>query len=682
LALRTDAKLLTWGNSATSIPAAATNIVAIACGGFHSLALRADGKLFAWGDNSYGELNIPPGLSNIVSIAGTTSGTLVLTADDGPPLLGQTLLNPAVLGSNARLRVTAISTTPLSYQWFFNGDALAGATNSSLVLTNIQFDQAGSYSVVVSNIFGSATNSDLNLVIAPVGLTMQPQNQTNLAGGSASFSVAAIGPGPLAYQWQLNGADLPGATTTSLALTNLQMSDAGLYSVVVTNTFGAVVSSNALLTIVPLVITAAPQSQSSFPGGTVSMGISVQCNLPVAYQWQFNGVTLEWAVLSSLTLTNLQYSQAGVYTVTVSTSVTNVNSSASLNITPIAAIGGNWNWMGAVPWALTNVVAVANGNAHTVALLSDGTVQGWGTSIGLIPAGLTNAVAVSAGSEHSLVLNADGTVVGWGGLTPLPGLSNIVAVACGFYHSLALRSDGTVVAWGGNTYGQTNFPADLTNVVSIKAGKYHSLALTADGRVVAWGAGTTNTGTEPALGQSIIPAWLDNVTAIAAGSEFSMALRGDGSVVVWGWNNAGETNVPPGLSHVVALSAGWQNALALRADGTAVAWGDNSNGETNLPAGLTNVIAISGSDGPYASALVGQTPPVMEAAILNPTFGNNGLSFSFASQSGRVYSVEYKASLAESSWTPLPLIAGTGHLVTAIDPTVTGSQRFYRIRRW
>ena len=682
LGLRSDGNLALWSANGMTIPAAATNIVAIACGGFHCLALRADGKLLAWGDNSSGQLNIPPGLSNIVGIAGTTAGSLVLTADDGPPLLGQILLNPAIIGSNARLKATVISTTPVSYQWFLNGVAVSDATNSSLLLTNVQFSQAGSYSLVVSNAFGSATNSDLNFAVQPVGFTMQPQSSTNLAGGTASFSASALGPGPMSYQWRLNGVDLAGATTTSLTLTNLQMSDAGLYSVAVSNSFGGVLSSNASLTVVPFVITSAPNNLNSFPGATVTLNVGVLCNFPVSYQWQFDGASLDGAVGSSLTLTNLQFSQAGVYAVNVSAAGTTVSANASLNITPLAAIGGNWNGMASVPWGLTNLVAVANGNAHTVALLSDGSVQGWGISIGFIPAGLTNVIAVSAGEEHSLVLNADGTVNGWGGLTPPPGLSNIVAVACGFYHSMALRSDGTVLAWGSNSYGQTNVPAGLTNVVAIKAGEYHSLALTSDGHVIAWGAGTRNTGIYPNVGQSLVPPWLSNVVAIAAGSEFSLALCGDGTVTAWGWNNAGETNVPAGLSNVIALATGWQNAIALRADGTVVAWGNNFDGETNVPAGLTNVNAVFDSDGPYTCALVGQTPPIINATLLNPSFGNDGFSFSFPSQSDRVYLIEYKVSLTDTDWTPLPLVPGSGHLLTVIDPTGNGGQRFYRIRRW
>ena len=78
----------------------------------------------------------------------------------------------------------------------------------------------------------------------------------------------------------------------------------------------------------------------------------------------------------------------------------------------------------------------------------------WGTN-GLgqtnVPPNLTNIIAVAAGSAHSVALNADGSVVVWGQtrITPV-GLTRVAAIAAGEAHTLALRSDGTVVAWGRN----------------------------------------------------------------------------------------------------------------------------------------------------------------------------------------------------------------------------------------
>jgi hypothetical protein len=106
-----------------------------------------------------------------------------------------------------------------------------------------------------------------------------------------------------------------------------------------------------------------------------------------------------------------------------------------------------------------------------------------------VPTDLTNIVAVAAGAYHSLALKSDGTVVAWGwnvyGQTNVPStLSNVVSIAGGLGHSIALKSNGTVVAWGYNNYGQATVPSGLSNVVALAAGDNHNLALKSDGTVV------------------------------------------------------------------------------------------------------------------------------------------------------------------------------------------------------
>ena len=154
--------------------------------------------------------------------------------------------------------------------------------------------------------------------------------------------------------------------------------------------------------------------------------------------------------------------------------------SLTIRVSPVAAWGYNSLDQATVPAGLSNVVAVAGGQYHSLALRADGTVAAWGkywngTYIPMpVPAGLSNVAVIAAGKFHCLALRANGTVAAWPssiyGQTTVPaGLSNVVAVAGGEYHSLALRADGTVVAWGNNNYGQTNVPAGLSNVVAVAA---------------------------------------------------------------------------------------------------------------------------------------------------------------------------------------------------------------------
>ena len=86
---------------------------------------------------------------------------------------------------------------------------------------------------------------------APPWITSQPSGAQLLAGSNITFTVAAIGPPTLTYQWRFNGLDIPGATASSLALTNIQLENAGIYAVLVTNANGSVLSSNAALSVFP-----------------------------------------------------------------------------------------------------------------------------------------------------------------------------------------------------------------------------------------------------------------------------------------------------------------------------------------------------------------------------------------------------------------------------------------------
>lgn len=340
-----------------------------------------------------------------------------------------------------------------------------------------------------------------------------------------------------------------------------------------------------------------------------------------------------------------------------------------------------------VPADLTNAVEIAAGGFHSLALRQDGTVVAWGdNNFGQtnVPAGLSNVIAVAAGYYHSIALQADGTITIWGdnefGQTNVPaGLSNVVAISGSYDVTMALTAGGTVFAWGNNGYGQTNIPPGLSNVVAISAGFYDSMALKRDGTVVAWGSGPF-----PASVTNV-PIDLTNAVAIdcsmSISVEHSLALRSDGTVSSWGYTQAA---VPSGLTNVAAVAAGGvayggpeSYDLALLCNGTLVGWG----GTTNLPAGQSNIVAIASGEA-HQLALLGSGPPVINAPIISPSMTGPNFCLQIETQCGRVYSLEFKNTLNDSCWTPLPLVAGTGGIAALRDFSPTNSQRFYRVRRW
>ncbi len=502
----------------------------------------------------------------------------------------------------------------------------------TFTLPNITTNNLGSYSVVISDSSGSVTSSVAALNM-PAYFISQPHNVTVPAGGSTNLSALAGSTGPLAYQWACNGTNVDGETNSILIFPNLQMSQSGAYSVAISNSFGGTVSSNAILNVVPSLLTSQPANKSVAVGGTVSFSVTASGQGPFAYQWQFQGTNLPWlwATNSSLALTNVQFSQARAYSVVVSNLYGAViSSNANLKVLSIIPWGSYYSGNSAIsnaPAHLTNIIMLAAGDNHGLALKTDGTVTAWGGNLGgptNVPTGLTNVVSIAAGSMHSLALKSDGTVALWGKIPPPGGGSyvpadatNIVALALGpgAQHGLFLRSDGSVEDWANSYYGLTNPPAMVRNAVAVAAGAFHAVALRADGRVVAWG--------DSSHGQISVPASATNIVAIATGWYGNAALRADGTVLTWGnisSPSAGMTNVID-LACPMNSSFAGGDILVLRRNGTLVEFSGS------VPSSVaSNVTAIAA--GSYnAFALMGSGPPVFSGLPVNRTVATGSRAY-------------------------------------------------------
>jgi hypothetical protein len=144
-----------------------TNVTAIAAGGHHSLALQSNGIVVAWGYNDYRETNVPPGLSNVVAIAGGLDHSLAIA----PLLLEPPPAVSLALGADTNLSVTVWFGSPFSSQWSLNGISIAGATGTSLLISNFDLTAAGLYSIAITNQFRSAILSTVvRLTNSPIVL--------------------------------------------------------------------------------------------------------------------------------------------------------------------------------------------------------------------------------------------------------------------------------------------------------------------------------------------------------------------------------------------------------------------------------------------------------------------------------------------------------------------------------
>jgi hypothetical protein len=164
--------------------------------------------------------------------------------------------------------------------------------------------------------------------LPPTVLT-QPTNQTVPAGLTATFNVLASGTPPLSYQWFFNSAPLTndtritGATSNAVSISGVAWTDAGTYSLLVTNAAGSVASSNAVLTIIPLLITLQPSNVTVVLSSNVTFSAAVAGTAPLVYQWQKDGQDLtdgpriSGAQSGTLAITGAQTNDAGSYQLVV-----------------------------------------------------------------------------------------------------------------------------------------------------------------------------------------------------------------------------------------------------------------------------------------------------------------------------------------------------------------------------
>jgi hypothetical protein len=563
----------------------------------------------------------PAGFTNQVRVGPNLTGldfVAAYTTSIPPTITSQPQSQSVNPGSTVTFTVVATGSIPLSYQWRFNGSNLSGATGSSYTRSNVQTNDAGNYSVIVSNAAGTVTSADAALIVhTPPVITSQPQSQTVIAGQSTTFSVGATGSG-LAYQWQHQGTNIPGATASTYSRANAQPVHGGSYTVVITNSLGGVTSAPAVLTVHFALATDATA------GGTVSRSPDQSSYAPGTL------VTLTAASVSAFPFDHWTGDASGArnplsVTMTTNLAVTAhfVSPVADLIVdNPAAALTGTWATESSAPdkYATDYRVASASANSVTAAAKFTPTVSVGGRYdvyvwYPTINRGSGTTPCVISGSDGADTVTVDQTS-GSGGWVLLASGKRFAAGTSGYVHINNQAGGGRNVAadavrWVYSAYQEAVVPPQIL---------------------------------ESPQSQRVVEGGPVSFRVVAAGSgPLGYQWRCDGQLV----------------SNATSASFAWSNALPAQAGSYDVQVSNAAGTVTSEPARL--VISVR---------------PRLGALAWGP---NTQPQFTLSGTPGDVYSVESSACL--SDWLNLETVTNDTGTVWFSDPrTNTATLRFYRAR--
>jgi alpha-tubulin suppressor-like RCC1 family protein len=612
------------------------------------------------------------------SLGSATSAAATLTVRIAPAVTEQPIGTTVEEGQNAVFEASASGFPAPTVQWEVSTDGggtwagIPHGTAEQLTVADARTSENGyQYRAMFTNPAGHATSDAVTLTVhRRPAITKQPVSVGVEAGESASFEASASGfPAPT-VQWEVSSdggstwSTVAGATADLLTVSDTKTSENGYqYRAVFTNAAGSATSEAATLGVHTLpAVTEQPAGFSVEVGHSATFEAAASGFPTPTVQWEVSsdgGST--WSPVAGadedqLTIADAQTSESGdeYRAVFANAGGTAISEAATLTVAV--------HHYRAVDWGEGSLGQLGDGNFNQ-------------SDLPVPVSGLDFVTAVAAGEHHSLALLSNGTVMAWGANTSgqlgvgeaeigdsdvpvaVEGLTGVTAIAAGGNHSLALLSNGTVMAWGENESGQlgdgntneSDAPVPvtgLTGVTAIAAGREYSLALRSGGTVVAWGAGERGQLGNDRTINSDVPVNvkdLTGVTAIAAGGEHALALLSDGTVMAWGENEYGQlgnrtvteenrkkeeeereveveniSDVPvpvEGLSGVTAITAGANHSLALLSGGTVMAWGEDKYGQLGggsiarddeAPApvsGLSGVAAIA-AGGEHSLALL------------------------------------------------------------------------------
>jgi uncharacterized delta-60 repeat protein len=570
----------------------------------------------------------------ITNISGAVTSQIAILSVTDPLITQQPSSQNMKAGFTVVFTASAAGTAP-AYQWLkgalplVDGGKISGARTSRLVITNLLGEDAGGYSVLVSNSFGSVTSLVANLSVTDPYIASSPASRWANQGDSLSFAATVVGTASVGYQWRKDGVSLSGQTTPALAFTNVQWSDRGSYALVASNSLGMATSSVAIVTV------NLATADSFNPVGDFDVfALAVQRDGRILVGGEFN--RLGGQLHTGLGRLNAD----GTLDTDFLPAVDDLVTSLAVQPDGRVLVGGLFTRLGVEP------------RANLGRLNGDGTVD----------------TAFNAGTDNivnSLVVQSDGKIVVGGQFVMLAGqprrylgrLNPDGTLDAGFsaetdywVYSLALQPDGKILVGGWfntlagqprNGIGRLNPDGTLDTAFVSSPNTVKCLALQADGRILTGGYGIQRLNGDGSADSTF------NTPSIYSVS--SLGVQANGKVVIGGF-----------FSSIGALTR--HNLARLNPDGTPdesfdpLIDNNGSEAQVSAVAGQKDGKVLVGG---YFGTVAGQSRPFLgrvggvDSATEHLSLDGSNITWTRAGSAPEVWRVTFEATTNGFNWIDL-----------------------------
>jgi len=523
-----------------------------------SFLWRKDGLLLA--GQTGNTLSLPnvssahSGTYSVEVIGGCSAVTNVATLSIMAPTTATVPIDQTpCAGEPAVFETIPQGTGPFGFVWRKDGTLLPDQAGNVLLISNVSSADAGVYSVEVTGACGTVTNRSVLSIATDISATPLT-DQIRCTGESATFTTIAGGTAPFSYVWRKDGAVISGQNNSSLTLSNLAAYDAGVYSVAVIGSCGAVTNS-ATLQMNPPPVVSGLTNLFLCPGQTAIFGPNVISSVACNYYWRRNGSLLNGETNMTLVVAAVDAAKAGTYSLEVHSSCGIFSSNVTLALKTNVSVGPLNDQARCAGQSVTWTAMPSGTGPFSFVWKKEGTVIPNATNVSFTVA---SVAAASAGVYSVDVIGACGTASATARLMVNAALLQDTTVCAGELVKLGTAASGVFPAafvWrkdGNIISSQTNATLTISNATVSDSGIY-SVALNDCGQATNTARLTVRALLNATMPTNIVACTCSDLTlapTISGTGPFNCVWKKNGTVL------SGETNAALNLGKLNIASPG------------------------------------------------------------------------------------------------------------------------------